>query len=106
MRLGPLCLVVGAVVVVVAVPGGAAAARTPLTVSPAPGTPDASPKTGISVLGVPAGAGAGSLQPVGTSARRTDFETRINVPSSAPAFAVRAPDGRGHVLATSPVATA
>ena len=52
-----------------------------------------------------AGAGAGSLQPVGTAARRTDFETRIDVPSSAPAFAVRALDGRGHVLATSPVAT-
>jgi hypothetical protein len=53
-----------------------------------------------------AGADAGSLRPVGTPARRTDFETRIAVPSSAPAFAVRALDAHGHVLATSPVATA
>jgi hypothetical protein len=65
MRLGPLCLVV-AVVVVLALPGAAAAARTPLTVSPAPGTPDASPKTGISVLGVPAGRIA-SVRVVGSS---------------------------------------
>ena len=65
MRLGPLCLVV-AVVVVLALPGAAAAARTPLTVSPAPGTPDASPKTGISVLGVPAGRIA-SVRVVGAS---------------------------------------
>ena len=53
-----------------------------------------------------AGADAGSLRPVGTPARRTGFETRIAVPSSAPAFAVRALDAHGHVLATSPVATA
>ena len=65
MRLGPLCLVVAAVVVL-ALPGAAAAARTPLTVSPAPGTPDASPKTGISVLGVPAGRIA-SVRVVGSS---------------------------------------
>ena len=65
MRLGPLCLVVGAVVVL-ALPGAAAAARTPLTVSPAPGTPDASPKTGIGVLGVPAGRIA-SVRVVGSS---------------------------------------
>jgi hypothetical protein len=61
---------------------------------------------GDAFAGFGATAGAGSLQPVGTAARRTDFETRINVPSSAPAFAERALDGRGHVLATSPVATA
>ena len=65
MRLGSLCLVVAAVVVL-ALPGAAAAARTPLTVSPAPGTPDASPQTQISVLGVPAGRIA-SVRVVGAS---------------------------------------
>jgi len=53
-----------------------------------------------------AGADAGSLHTVGTPSRRTDFETRIDVPSSAPALAVRALDAHGRVLATSPVATA
>jgi arylsulfotransferase ASST len=47
-----------------------------------------------------AGSGGGPLEPVG-SARRNGFETRIRVSSSANAFAVRALDADGKVLATS-----
>jgi hypothetical protein len=47
-----------------------------------------------------AGSSGGSLQHV-RSARRTGFETRIRVPSTASTFAVRALDSDGNVLATS-----
>jgi hypothetical protein len=45
-------------------------------------------------------AAGGGLEPVATTARR-GFETRVGVHSSASAFAVRALDRAGHVLATS-----
>ena len=86
MRLGSVCLVVAAVVVL-ALPGVAAAARTPLTVSPAPGTPDASPKTGISVLGVPAAASrrcAWSARAAGSTAGASRRSRATAAASSCP----------------------
>ena len=47
------CLAV-AVAAATATAWAPAASAAPLTISPAPGTPDASPQTGISILGVPA----------------------------------------------------
>jgi hypothetical protein len=47
-----------------------------------------------------AGPDGGSLRPVG-SAPSAGFETKVRVSSSATAFAVRALDSEGHVLATS-----
>jgi hypothetical protein len=47
-----------------------------------------------------AGSAAGSLAPVAT-ARKTGFETAIDVNSSATSFAVRALGAHGRVLSTS-----
>jgi hypothetical protein len=59
--------------------------------------------TAVRTWEVLAGSGARSLQPV-KSRRRTGFETRIRVPTTADTFAVRALDADGKVLATSPPA--
>ena len=44
-----------ALALLLGVPAAATAQAAPLAISPAPGTPDASPKTQVSILGVPAG---------------------------------------------------
>jgi hypothetical protein len=56
--------------------------------------------TSVTRWQVLAGSSAGSLAPV-ASARKTGFETRMDVASSATTFAVRALGSNGHVLATS-----
>jgi Arylsulfotransferase (ASST) len=53
-----------------------------------------------------AGAGAGALRPAGNPRPSTGFETRIDVPTGATTFAVRALDASGRTLATSPPETA
>jgi hypothetical protein len=57
--------------------------------------------TAVARWQVLAGPTAGSLQPIG-SAPADGFETRIDLPSSASTFKVRALDSEGHVLGSSP----
>lgn len=52
VRLVPLLVALLAAAATAAVPPSAAATTTPIAISPAPGTPDASPQTQISILGV------------------------------------------------------
>jgi hypothetical protein len=57
--------------------------------------------TAVARWQVLAGPTAGSLDPIG-SAPSNGFETRIQLPSSASTFKVRALDSQGHVLGSSP----
>jgi hypothetical protein len=61
--------------------------------------------TGVASWQVLAGAGAGTLAPVGSPVVSTGFETRITAATTAPYVAVQALSAGGAVLATSAVVT-